>query len=426
MRKRIDGSALFYAVTVALLVGMVMGSMVLLTHFRSLHAERWLAQERVASNARSASFAALHGDPTNDGVHLQLDLFGDGSDSAEVRLIPWGGLDLIRSRAWHADQEATITGYGGYEFQDDVVLDLARTAGPLHLCGDARLIGDVRVPMADVRRGHIEGRPFTGNELVHGRILRSSDEHGTLRSSLAERVHGLCAGTAWDAEEHIALPEDGIYRTDLDGTDALPVLVFTGRTHLTGLDLRGPIIIRCNDSLSIDADNSMDMVIIQAPYITIDPGAMISAQCFASLGIAVGEGAELRFPSLLAVWRDDHSSDAARIILAEHARVVGGVLAVDRSIRGRQDGSISIAAGSRVHGEVYAEGGVQLLGELYGTLTAREFTLRTPASVYRGHLLDGTIQRYDLDAPWGFGITNASNTRTILQWGAIEHHPHKG
>ncbi|MBK7112483.1 MAG: hypothetical protein IPH60_08575 [Flavobacteriales bacterium] len=425
MKERIKASALLYAVTIALLVGMVLGSMVLLTHFRGLHAERWLVHERVASNARSASYAALYGDPTNDGFDLHVDLFGDGSDSAEVRITPWGGLDLIRSRAWHADQQATVTGYGGYQFRDDVVLDLARTAGPLHLCGDARLVGDVRVPMADVRRGHIEGRPFTGNELVHGRILRSGEEHGTIRINLAERVQKLCGGSPWEEENPIGLLQDGVYRTDLDGTDALPVLVFTGRTHLTGLDLRGPVIIRCNDSLSLDADNSMEMVIIQAPFITIDPGAMISAQCFASLGIAVGEGAELRFPSLLAVWRDDRRSDAARIILSENALVVGGVIAIDRSIRGRQEGSVSIASGSHIHGEVYAEGACRCK-EINGTLTAREFTLRTPASVYRGHLLDGTIQGYGLDAPWGFGITNASNTRTILQWGKTEHRPRNG
>ncbi|MBK6881993.1 MAG: hypothetical protein IPH05_03415 [Flavobacteriales bacterium] len=184
--------------------------------------------------------------------------------------------------------------------------------------------------------------------------------------------------------EPIGLLQDGVYRSDLNGTDALPVLIFTGRTHLTGFDLRGPVIIRCNDSLSLDADNSMEMGDHPSTIHHHRPGAMISAQCFASLGIAVGEGAELRFPSLLAVWRDDRRSDAARIILSENALVVGGVIAIDRSIRGRQEGSVSIASGSHIHGEVYAEGGVQMQGELYGTLTAREFTLRTPASVYRG------------------------------------------
>jgi hypothetical protein len=421
MRKRIRASALFYAITVALLVGMVLGSMVLLTHYRSRNVEQWIVHERLASNARSACYAALNHDASENGEHWPLDLFADGADSAAVQKVPWGGVDLVIATAWHGEQQAVLSGYAGALVANDVVLDLARSAGPLHLCGDARIAGDVRVPLADVRRGHIEGRPYSGDVLVNGRVFRSGEEQGSIRNDLAERTKALCQGGTMAKETLVEVLEDGKLHTELDEALAIPVLRYSGKTRISGLDLRGPLVIRCNDSLTIDADNHMDMVLIQAPFISIADGADLNVQCFAAQGIAVGPNVVLRFPSLLAVWRDDHQSEAARISIAEQAIVVGALLAVDRSIRGRQGGSITIASGAKVHGEVYAEGAIQLLGAVHGSVTAREFTLRTAASVYRGHLLDGTIETYDLDTPWGFGITGPTTSRTILKWGELEY-----
>lgn len=418
---RIKASALLYAVTVALLLGMIMGSLVLLTHFRNVRTERWLVHERIASNARSAAYAMLGNSMSEEEQPTELDLFGDGTDSATVRIIPWGGLDLLRSHAWHGDQDAWVTAFAGRAFPDDVILDLPRSAGPVHLCGDARLHGDVRVPQADVRRGHIEGRPFSGDRLVEGRILRSEDGTRSLRTDMQDRIQRLCMGFPLE-QEGTPIPQE-LRGEDVvwDGTGPIPLLQFNGPTHLFGYQLRGPLIIRCNDSLSIDQENVLDMVLIQAPFIAIDPGAIITAQCFASEGILLGEGAELRFPSLLAVWRDGRSSEAVRIELGTGSLLQGAIVNVDRSIRGRQDGGIIIAPQAAVHGEVYAEGTVQLQGEVHGSVVARGFSLRTSASIYRGHILDGKIGPYNVGTTWGFGITDRTDERTILQWGVMEH-----
>lgn len=420
MHARLKASALFYAITVALLIGLVMGAMVLLTHFRNVRTERWLTHERVASNARSAAYAALYRATPDVGV-VYLDLFGNGRDSAAVEVLAWGAMDLVRVRAWHGDQEATITAFAGRSFDDRLVLDLPRSAGPVHVCGDARIRGNVRVPQADVRRGHIEGRPYSGDRLVDGDVLRSSDTPPVLRDELAGRLERMCSGTLVQGQafEQVAEGQGSVLINAQSGP--LPLLSFTGPTHLKDLHLRGPLLIRCNDSLSLDAVNELDLVMIQAPFIAIDPDAEFSVQCFASKGILVGAGARLIFPSLLAVWRDDRLAEGMHITIDPDALVQGAVIAIDRSIRGREQGSVVIHPGAIVQGELYAEGSVQHQGELSGTLIARELILRTLSTVYHGHLLDGTLHPYEQGSPWGFGCTSVLNERKILQWGNLRH-----
>lgn len=420
MHKRLKASALFYATTVSLLIGLVMGSMILLTHFRNIRSQEWIAHERAASNARSAAYFALHNSDRELGS-IHVDLFQNGSDSATINVIPWGGLDLIKTRAWIADQEASITAFGGFLFDDQVVLDLARKAGPLHMCGDARIHGDVRVPLSDVRRGYIEGKPFTGEKLVNGQLFRSEDQNRSLRKDLESRLQQNCTRTHLEGEYPIELPEDHRYDNLGGSSPTLPVLQFHGRTHLEGYDLKGPILIRCDDSLSIDATNQMEMVIIQAPFITIDPGTRLTAQLFSTQGIHLSEDVQLLFPSMLAVWRDEHLAAPAFIRVGENAHVQGAVIAVDRSTRGRSQGNILIGSGALVQGEVYTDGSIQHQGHIRGTTTAGELILRTSASVYQGHLLDGTIQRYDLGSQWGFGCMTHSEERNILQWGRMVH-----
>lgn len=415
MAARQKASALFYAVVVALLLGMIVGGMIMLTHHRSVLVERWIGHERVASNARSAAHLAFDLVRT-EGEEVRSDLYGTGHDSVSVRYMAWGGLDLVYAKAWYGGLAGKVSALAGRVFDDRVVLDLSRRAGPLHLCGDSRIQGDVRVPQADVRRGHIEGRPFSGEELVDGLVMKSLDPPATLRGELADRLQRLCSGMGYAFEVEFGHQLEMRERWNGDPELPLPVLSFAGPTHLTDLTLRGPLILRCTDSLSLSGTVSLDLVIVQAPSITIAPGARLSAQFFASKVIHVGAGAQLLFPSLLAVWRDDHSAMAAHIKVEEDALVQGAVILIDRSIRERAFGGLFIAERAAVQGEVFVEGGVQHQGDLTGTMSAQEMVLRTPASIYHGHLLDGRIHRYGSGVPRGFGCTAESNERTIIQW----------
>lgn len=420
MARRLTASALFYAIVVTLLVGSVVGGMIMLVHHRALRTERWLAREHASSNARSAAFLALHRSIAY-GEEDAWDLFGEGADSAWVKVEPWGALDRVLTRARRGDQEVTISALAGHGFDDRFVLQLASVGGPLHVCGDARIHGDVRVAQGDVRRGHIEGRAFTGNELVDGHVQRSSGERPRLREELERRLPTLCAGLPLGDE--VVLDLIGLERSvqQGDGDQGIRTVLLHGPAQLADLSVRGPVIFRCDDSLFVAASVHFDRVILQAPYVQIADGAELNVQCFASEGIEVGVGVRLLFPSMLAVWRDTHRAEGAHITLGEQTLLQGAAIAVDRSVRGRDKSSITVGPGAQVMGEIFSEGDVQHQGDICGTLVANGMVLRTPASVYRGHLLDGVLRRYDQGVRIGFGCMDGVDERGILQWGELQH-----
>ncbi|MCB0770933.1 MAG: hypothetical protein KDC00_11070 [Flavobacteriales bacterium] len=416
MSKRLQASALFYAITVVLIVGMMMSSLVLLTHFRNLSAIRWVNKQRINENCRSAAYLALGHAQDRHGV-VRTDLYGDGSDSVETQVIPWGVFDLVHARAWIGDQETNALGLAGALFEMRRVLDLHRSSGPLHVCGDARIRGNVRIPQADVRRGHIEGKPFTGDQPVEGDVMRAANEQLRLRTDLEQEVEEGCRGAYLGELLPIESGPDRTIRSSHEGLqDGVLSMRFSGPTHLSGYRIHGPMVIQCNDTLFIDATNELHLVIIQAPFIRVGSGARFSAQCFASAGIHLEAEAELRFPSVLAIWHDSRSSTAARIRLDSGSVVEGAVIAVDRSVRNRDQASILIEPGATVLGEVFAEGAVQHSGTVKGVIHANELILRTASSMYRGYLMDGVIERFDLGKPWGVSCTGNGIERTILEW----------
>src|SRR5262249_11147538 len=142
-------SALFYAVTVALLIGMISGSLVLLAHFRDTEMEHWLAQERATANAHSAGQLACVRDLTGAPVHA-LALFGDGQASATVQASAYGLLDHVAVRAGVANDEVVLAAFIGPRKADPYVLVLGgNDVGGVSLGGDTRITGDIVVPNAD-------------------------------------------------------------------------------------------------------------------------------------------------------------------------------------------------------------------------------------------------------------------------------------
>jgi len=414
-RGQLRASALFYAVTIGLIAGMVTGAMLWMARYRTDHTEHWLMRERLASNLRTAAHAAaVTGAP--ESITMSAALFEAIGDSAAYARVPFGVLDLVVAEARLNSHRATQWSLVGGMLAPGPVLNLDRQSGPLHLSGDARIMGDARIARRDVRRGYIEGRSYTGDQLVYG-LVAEAEDLPELSADLEGRLTALCAGRT-GLPEHEWTGPDG-RETDL--TIGLPVLVHRyGQAFPTAFpDV--PFLLRCSDTLVIPADARINQAVILAPYIRIEEGAALSAQCFAQLGIEVGRSVLLRYPSVLCVRRDEQLSASPRIVIGDSAVVQGAVIAYDRSIRVRTE-LVKLAHGATLEGELYATGSVEIRGTVIGRVDAKGLSLRTPASSYFGYLLDGRIEPCARPDGCGLGIIGYKSKR-ILAWGRLTHHP---
>ncbi len=361
-------SAMFYAVTAALLIGAVTGSTVLLDHHHNLRVVRALARE----HAKDRALAALHRAPSigADGAGWSgpLDPFQDQAGEVEVQVRPWGLFEAVSATAIVADRTVVLEGLRGRYLDMTATLYLAPRAGPLHLCGDARVQGTVFLPRADVRRGHIEGRPFTGERFVDGVVRSSATLTRVVDPALRQRV----------------------LRT-LDAASEPPhPVVRVGRT-VNDPGLPAGAWILGGDSLWIGPDCALRNALVTASTILIAPGVSGTMQCFADRRIDVGEEVVLEFPSVLCTIRRAGAADRAPIHLDRGAHVQGTIVALDEAVRGAAEPLVRMAPGTVLDGELVVEGAVDIRGTVHGRVVAGTLAVHTSASFYSDHVLDGRI-----------------------------------
>lgn len=403
---------MFHAVTLAVVIGGAMGALVLMVHLRNERTGRWLHLERVRSQVTSATHWAAHHQAL-DAPPLSRPLFEGAGDTVTMVRIAFGMLDLIRVSASVQGRVVYEEVLAGGAFPTDRVLELDGRAGPLQLAGDARVIGNVRVPGADVRRGYIEGKPFSGSTLVEGAVERQEGRLTIVMEEDRRRVARF-AGAGAVGQPSPCEEGTGISRAERSADATVPFIQLSGPTTWSHATLDGPAVIACDDTLTIAGDAVLRHCLIRAPFIRFSKGFQGTVQAFATQGIDVEEEVELTYPSLLAVVRDARRDDAAFIAIGTGAHVQGGVWLLDEAVRGRSGASLRIDADAVVEGEVLVEGSVQHHGVIRGILKAQEFLLRTASSIYRGYLMDGSLEPWPEAQGWAFGSCAPGVERRLI------------
>ncbi|MBK9274180.1 MAG: hypothetical protein IPM49_06540 [Flavobacteriales bacterium] len=387
---------MFYAVTVALLIGSVSSSIILLDHHQNLRASRVLARE----HARDLALAALYTAPTLTAGEPSwrgwLDPFRTGQRSVEVQVEPWGLFEAVSATATHADRTVKATGLRGRYLDTTSTLRIDRRAGLLHMCGDARVRGRAYLPRTEVRRGHIAGRPFTGHRLIDATVhLSAAHPAAAFNTSMHERVR------------HVMV--------HLGRTTADPV---TASGHLNDPGLAQQVVIVSRDTLVIGPACALRNAIIRAPFIRLLGGVRGSVQCFADRGIRVDSAAVLEFPSALCTVRGPQDARVAPIVIASGAQVQGTVLALDASIRGKAEPIVVLEHGAVLDGELFAQGAADVRGMVHGRVIVGSLSVRTDGSLFGDHLLDGEIgpARTTLVSA---GTLEADREPSLLTWSEI-------
>ncbi len=360
---------MFYAVTVAVLIGSVSSSIVLLDHHQNLRVSRVLAME----HARDLALAALHTAPPLTAAAPawsgRLDPFRSGQRTVEVQVEPWGLFEAVSATATHADRTVKATGLRGRYLDTMATLHIDRRAGLLHMCGDARVHGRAFVPRAEVRRGHIAGKPLTGHRLIDA-VVHSSSEHQI---------------TVINADVHRRV------RHVMDELDHASAGHTTAAGHLNDPGLAQQVVIMSRDTLVIGPACALRNAIIRAPFIRLLGGVRGSVQCFADRGIRVDSAAVLEFPSALCTVRGPQDARVAPIVIASGAQVQGTVLALDGSIRGKSEPLVVLERGAVLDGELFAQGAADIRGLVHGRAIVGSLCVRTDGSLFGDHLLDGEI-----------------------------------
>ncbi|MCH2229628.1 MAG: hypothetical protein MK105_04725 [Crocinitomicaceae bacterium] len=389
--RYIDSSALGYALSFLLLIGMVCSGAVFISSVYKRESNSYQLDEHMLfNNYLSLKIGA------QAGVSEQQSVMHISGDTSKYSKKSWGGFEVVNAITQHKNrvvQKSVMIGSVAKKEMPCLYLPDYRQA--IKLCGETKIEGDVYMSKRGFERGHISGAPFSGDKLIYGKQLRAKKSLPNLKDRDFDILNELKNGIDLDN-----LPQDSTFSF----MERTTVFRSNSSAEITQ-NLQGNILLFAKDSLVIKSSASLRNVLLVAPVIRFEKGFTGNVQAIAEHRIVCEERVFLKYPSTLILNEKSGAinRDQSKIELKNNAKVLGGVLLTSEHPNYRRQVHLDVQ-NAFVAGLIYNQGETQFIGELVGSLYTSKLILNHGGGTYSGHLLNAKISNRDL--PKDFALPN--------------------
>lgn len=411
MNKKIQASAMYYALFLSIVIALVLGSMVLFSGMNRQFASMLEIEEILQDNANSgieyaqANYAELE---NNNPVFVRL--FQEGIDSVQLKKKKWGAFTVLESTAVHGKNSFTkISLAGQVSNNDDPNLYVADQGRPIAICGETRLEGKLALPESGLKRAYIEGKNYTGDKMIYGTEIPSSRNLPAVSEAFLNEVNSFDATVQpWDNEE------DSI---QVSFTENAQHFISDQSVSLENIFLDGQIIIESKDSIYVSASAQLNHVILKSPVVYFASGFVGNVQVFATERVECETGVLLKYPSVVGLVEELFPTEkSAEIKLHEKSQIIGSVFLLSKNENFRMPVQLTIGKEAAIDGFAYCQGRTQLEGTVNGHLFTGKFYLKTNSSTYENHLLDAKITNQLPDEFVYIPLLKNDQALTRLSW----------
>jgi hypothetical protein len=415
LRFKVKAGVLQLALGIGVIISVICSSMILLVFYGNLFLLEQTIETTVLENSLSGiQFGIAARSSLTFNEKIKTDLFADGTDSIEVCRKPWGIFELVTSKAWRGKHEATRSAL--ITAQPDTlgrsVIYTPDNNTPIYLAGSASIVGTAYLSERKLSPGFVNGKSYSGETLIQGDVLKSQSSLLTLDTGLINQVKNLLMGNSGSYRRNSLslLP----VRQDLSFNDELVNYYATNQSIDLSDSLRGNLIIHSAIKVRVTAEAVLSDIILIAPDIDIDNGFKGSLQCFATRSITVGKDCRLNYPSALVLLGGGADSV---IVIKSDAVVVGQAIVEGYGQNLGGKGKLKIEKGGLLHGMAYVNARAEILGSLWGHITAKSFIVQLGSSDYANHILDAEIN-YTKRSPYLPGSLLWANSKqiSIAKW----------
>ena len=365
-------------------------------------------------------------------------------DSAKIICYPWGGYRYVSSQSHHRGQSFQLTAYLGME--QSAIFHYAIIMNPeyssLVVTGDTRIHGDVQTGLKGVKKGTIAGRPYTGDQLVYGRIIKNrEDQRPHLNKAYIDDVYRYFHDRLQNAspvnfENLVSDKSDSVSLGGMENCFLLNNEILNNRnwkikgpgvlisdealTINTALTINEQVQILCNHKIKIEGPAQIQDAIFFSPEnINVSTAYRFEGQLFSERSILIGQAVHLDYPSIAMVYT---SRDTGSITIANGVEINGTVLYLsnrDTIVSSPSSGKIDIQPGATVNGIVCSDNYTTLSGQVNGAIITDRFYYYYSPTVYFNWIKDGIIDRNKLNdeykLPLFFKISNPQLTPLFLR-----------
>ena len=378
--KRVSSSALGYAISFMLLIGLVASGVLFISSANKRLERHHNMKEHLLMNNY---FALLHGarsqsNGTQEVIHTS-------GDTSRITRRDWGAFRVIVSETTHKVGTVKRSAIVGYETDDShPALYLPERKQSIKLCGETRIEGTAFLGERGAERGHIAKQSYKGDKLIYGKQKQSERSLPGLKTELRT--------------ENIQKYSQNCVK--IDPIDRDTSFSFSEKTRLVSVTsqlflnhrISGNIVLHSFDTIVVKANCQLENVIIIAPNVRFEDGFSGTVQVIAHETIRLGKEVKLNYPSALILHeeRKNETLDKHGVFLGEESQVLGGVLLFSQKPNSRKS-LLLYVDNARIGGLVYNLGETELKGEVIGHLYTNQFTLRAGGGQYTNHLLNARI-----------------------------------
>jgi hypothetical protein len=380
---KLKGGALYIAIIVSIVIGVLLSMFVLLAHYNQRNVTVFTRSTQLYYNLKSA-FEIAQSDYFTSELNGKWFKNSSNDDSIKIKKLNWGSFVLIQAITKNRHQTFSQAGLYGTFMNADTALMISDNSRPIGLSGKIEFKANCYLPKAGIKPAFIEGQSYQSST-QNASFIRSSNV------SIPKVNEGIIKGLKEQFE--ISVYTDSIINELPDKIDhsftAKTIVYEIGKANLSGKYWKNNIKLICRNDIELDSSCHFENVLIVGKKVKFKRNFKGSIHVIASDSIITEKECEFLYPSsftLLAT--DDNSSNLKCIMLNEDCIFSGGIIAINQSESATASKVfVKLNASCRIKGLIYSSDYLHLEGQLNATVIANTLLLKTPSAVYENHIL---------------------------------------
>lgn len=381
LSSKIESSALGYAVSFMLLIGLFGASLIFLSSSHKRIESLYLQKDHLLIN----NYLGLKIGARSS--QQELELVNLSGDTSKIKVKKWGAFRAVTNRTFNKGNTISRYAVTGVLYSEKLpALYFPSMNSKLKICGDSKIEGNVFLPENGIERGYIGNDRYSNDKLVYGKVFKAEKQLPGLKEGVLVKISQR---DFFKEVDKIEMPESDSSFSFQNNTALISDLRGIEVTQRFG----GNLIIHSFDSILVRSTAQLENVILVAPKIRFEKGFTGTVQVFASEKVLIEKDVQLKFPSSVMLIEEVFNSGRKRngVYLAENVSVLGGILVHSVKPNFRRKIRLKIGENSTVGGIVYNTGETTLRGKVIGSLFTNSFFVNAGGGSYTNYLFNGKI-----------------------------------
>jgi type II secretory pathway pseudopilin PulG len=384
LTKKIRGGALYIAIIVSIIIGILMTLFILLASYNQRTATTYCQSVQLGYNLKSA-FQIAQSAYFNETQNNRWLKNTTNDDSTKLKKIYWGAYLLISVTTKNRHASLSQSGLYGSYMSADTGLVVSDNSRPIGMSGAINFKANCYLPAAGIKPAYIEGQSYQASPGNGAFIKTAPSQIPELNAQLIKGLENQQSGV-FVAEDSIVRDLPLVYTNSFTRKT---VVWESGNSQLSNRTLKNNIKL-IGDEMVVDSSCHFDNVLIICNKIRFQNGFKGKVHVIARDSITATKNCEFNFPSSFVLLPGNQSgSSLAYIQLGEACLFFGSILAINKSpsSANQQNVFIKLNATCEVNGFVYCSNFIHLQGAVNANVFCNKLLLKTPSAVYENHIL---------------------------------------